>query len=367
MAIDREQPVRRLLAVRMDNIGDVVMLGPALRGLHRAFPGVDITLLASPAGTLAAPLLPWVSRVMTWRAVWQDVSGSLPQDAERELALAEDLRQQEFDAAWIFTSFSQSPFPPAYLCYLAGIPERVGHSKEFGGQVLTHAYSPPPDAGHQAERNLALLENYGIPVEDRSLELVVPPVEELSADQRLLELGLRQDEPFILAAPGASCSARRYPPERFAEAVRLTARETGLPVVIAGSQRERETIAPVIAAADGKRIFSLVGQTTIPEFARVVQRSALALANNSATLHFADAFRRPQVVLYSGTEHETQWQPRASNARLLRQPTSCSPCFRFTCPYQLECLDIAPEVVAQAARELLGQGQAAAASLNRLV
>lgn len=56
------------------------------------------------------------------------------------------LRQQQFDAAVIFTAPGQSPYTLGYLCHLAGIPIRIGQSHEFGGQVLSHC-SPPPDNG----------------------------------------------------------------------------------------------------------------------------------------------------------------------------------------------------------------------------
>ena len=70
-------------------------------------------------------------------------------------------------------------------------------------------------------------------------------------------------------------------------------------------------------------------------------------------MHLADAFARPQVVLYSGTELESQWEPRRSARRLLQVPTPCSPCHTFTCPFSMECLDIDPDVVVAAALELL--------------
>jgi hypothetical protein len=55
------------------------------------------------------------------------------------------------------------------------------------------------------------------------------------------------------------------------------------------------------------------------------------------------------VVLYSGTELESQWQPRNAPTKLLRRLTECSPCYGFQCPYQMECLDISPnEVVREA-------------------
>ena len=98
----------------------------------------------------------------------------------------------------------------------------------------------------------------------------------------------------------------------------------------------------------------MAGQTTVPELAGVVRRAGLVIANNSGPLHLADAFGRPMVILYSGTDLESQWRPRRAPARLLRRPTACTPCYGFRCPYHMECLDIPPEEVVQHAQELLG-------------
>src|SRR4051812_11284331 len=62
---------RRVLAVRLDNMGDVVLAGPALRAIKAAAPAARLTLLASPAGAQAAALLPWVDEVIVHRASWQ--------------------------------------------------------------------------------------------------------------------------------------------------------------------------------------------------------------------------------------------------------------------------------------------------------
>ncbi|MCA9973042.1 MAG: hypothetical protein KC425_22645, partial [Anaerolineales bacterium] len=85
----------------------------------------------------------------------------------------------------------------------------------------------------------------------------------------------------------------------------------------------------------------------------VIRRAAVVLANNSAPLHIADAFDRPQVILYAGTEYLSQWRPRRAPARLLRRPTTCTPCYRFECPYNQECLDVPPAEVAAAVLNLL--------------
>ena len=367
MRSKRWQDVKRILAIRLDNIGDVIMLTPALRALHKAIPQVRITLMASPAGSQVAPLLPWVNEVFTWRAVWQDVSGALPLDSSRELELVEELRKRDFDAALIFTSFTQSPYPPASACYLAGIPLRIGQSKEFGGSLLTHWGKPPADHGHQVDRNLALLKLAGIPEAGRHMELQIPEGIQAEADELLRSAEVDPGQAFILLAPGASCAARRYDPRRFAVVTQLLAERTGLPVVIVGSQREKEILSPVTDLAGCPGIVSLVGQTSVPQLAGIVRRAALVIANNSAGLHLADAFRVPMVILYSGTEFESQWRPRFASSRLLRVGTECSPCYRFNCPFNMECLDIAPEEVVEAALDRLekaGLGQLAAQALS---
>lgn len=347
--------LQKILAVRLDNIGDVIMLGPALRAMRRGAPEAQITLLASPAGTLAAPLLPWVDEVLTWRPAWQDISGALPFDPLREMHLIDILQGRGFEAAFIFTSFSQSPFPPAYACYLAGIPLRFGHSKDFGGQILSHCYEPPVDEVHQVDRNLSLVEKAGFEPDGHSLELAIPMAAQIAAHQLLGEVGIGAGQSYIALAPGASAAARRYPAGRFAEVARRLAIYSDLPVVILGSQRELRNIRPVLQALESGRVISLVGRTGVLEFAALIRGASLVVSNNSSALHLADAFRTPLVVLYSGTDYESQWEPRSSPARVLRIPTLCSPCYRFECPYHQECLDISPRAVVQVALEMLGR------------
>jgi len=346
---------RRFLAVRLDNIGDVVMLGPALRAIKQALPRAHLTLMCSPAGAQAAALLPWVDDTLVWRAVWQEISGAPAPDPRRELELVETLRRGRYEAALIFTSFTQSPYPPAYACYLAGIPLRAGQSDEFGGGLLTHWWKPPPAGGHQVDRNLALLERLGFPPAGRQMELCLPAGARDTAERLLRSVGIGPEAPFVALAPGASAAARRYPAPRFARAARLLARRSGLPVLALGSPREAE-LAPLFDAPQAG-VVSLMGRTSLAECCALLERAALVLANNSAALHLADALGRPLVVLYSGAERLTQWEPRFAPARLLYRPVACSPCHRFTCPYGLECLDIEPEEVAEIAVGMLSTAE----------
>ena len=333
--------VRRVLAVRLDNLGDVVMVTPALRALRAALaPGARLDLLASPAGGALAPLLADVDEVHTLSAVWQDADGRLPLDPARELAAVERFRG--YDAAVLFTSFAQSPWPPAYAAYLAGVPVRIGVSKEFGGSVLTHRLVAPPDAQHQSDRALALLEHVGVPAQGTSLALHVPADARERADKVRREAGL--PDAYAVLAPGASCPSRRWSAERFAE----TARLLDLPVAVVGTAREAE----LVEAVTGPGVVGLAGQLDVPALAGLLQGARVALTNNSGGMHLADAVGTPVVALFAGTEDESQFAPRSVPARLLRVPTPCAPCRAFSCPYAHECLDVAPQAVADAVREV---------------
>ena len=344
---------RRLLVMRLDNIGDVVMTGPVLRALKENLPRACITLMASPGGKEAAPLLPWVDEVFAWRVLWQDL-GRLSFDPAREWELIGALRRGSYDAAIILTSFKQTPHPAGYACYLAGIPLRIGESKEWGGGVLTDEAPSAPDEVHQVERNLHLIEHAGFGVEDRSLSLHVPEEARGTVAQLLQARGVAPDAPYVLLNPWASAQARTYPTDRFARAAGYLSEETGWPVVVTGTGKDRESASGLFEAL-GDRVMDLIGETGLPELAALVEGARLVLTTNTSTMHLLDALRVPGVVLFSGTELEEQWRPRSARHRLLRRETWCSPCYAFECPYNLQCLDIPPEEVAQAGLSLLAE------------
>jgi ADP-heptose:LPS heptosyltransferase len=338
---------RNLLAVRLDNAGDVVMLGPALRAIKSTSPECQITLLASPAGAKAAPLLPWIDSVLVWRSIWQDL-GQLPFDRARENELIQLIAERAFDAAVIFSSFSQTPHVAAYVCYLAGIPLRAGESKEFGGATLSTELRGTPDVTHQVDRNLHLVRALGFSEVDLALEIAIPDASREEVARRLWDVGISPEQPLVILHPGASAAARRYPAERFQLVVELL-RARGWPLVVIGSERERDLLEVVVADNDAIPVFT---DLSMQEFAALVARAAAVICGNTLPMHLADATRTPVVALYSGTDMISQWGPRFAPSRVLQRATDCAPCYRFTCPIGLPCLDVDPEEVVAAVEAL---------------
>lgn len=348
---------RRVLAVRPDNLGDVVMLTPALRALRVAAPGAQLELLTSPAGSALRPLVRELDGQFVISPSWQQVDVARRDDrhaAAREHALIDLLRVRRYDVMVVFTSFSQSPWPAAYAGLLAEIGTRIVHSGEFGGSVATHWVTPPPDTTHQVDRCLHLLAAVGVPIPDgpdaRAPRLHLPPDAAAAAEQVLAAAG--DPDPFALLVPGASCPARRYDRRRFAAAAARIA-AAGLPVLVSGTPEEQGLVTEVVEMAKHPGV-RVLPPLPLPTFAAVVARAAVALTNNSGGMHVADALGTPVVVTYAGTERLGDMRPRSVPAVLLQHATPCSPCRQFRCPYRRECLDVLPDRLAAAALELAG-------------
>jgi ADP-heptose:LPS heptosyltransferase len=341
--------LRRILVVRPDNLGDVVLCGPALRALRRAAPEARIDLLAAPAGAAVAPLLPEVAGVLVASVSWQQLDPAAVPVAD-DLALVDRIAAGRYGAAVLLTSFSQSPWPAAQLCRLAGVPVRVGTSTEFGGAGLTHWVPAPPVELHQADRALRVLARVGVPPVDGRLRLVVPDAARNAARRTLAEHGVT--EPYAVLLPGASCPSRRYPADRFAAVAGLLA-GAGLTVLVAGPAGESELVGRV--AGDRPGVVALPGGLDVPALAGAVAGARVVVCNNSGGAHLADAVGVPAVVLFAGTEQVGQFRPRSVPAAVLTVPTPCAPCRQLRCPYGLECLDLAPHRVAGEALRLAGQ------------
>ena len=182
----------RVLCVRLDALGDVLMTTPALRALKEALPGRRITLLTSPAGAESAALIPSVDEVIIYAAPWMKAT-SPRADSRADRALIKRLHDARFDAAAIFTVYSQNPLPAATLCTLAEVPLRLAHCRENPYQLLTH-WVPDPEPEHllrhEVRRQLDLVRSVGCQISDERMVLEVPSVARMRVLGQLQRLGV---------------------------------------------------------------------------------------------------------------------------------------------------------------------------------
>lgn len=350
---DRWSNARNILAVRLDNIGDVLMTTPALRAIKESNPQRNVTLLTSETGAAAAHYIPEIDHVLRYDAPW--VKSVWQASSLSGLRCLSQLTEGRFDAAIVFSVYSQSALPAATVTWLAGIPLRLAHVRENPYQLLTDwvkESEPHNEIRHEVRRQLDLVASVGYTTTDDHLSFQVEPQDHAQTMEKLEEAGIDPTRPFIVVHPGATAASRRYPSAQFAAAMRLIAAHTDHQFVITGGVEEQQLVESVrLHGARGA--VGMAGQFALGELAALIQRSALLIANNTGPVHLAAALGTPVVDLYALTNPQhTPWRVLS---RVLFHDVPCKYCYKSVCPEQHQaCLrQVPPQAVAQAACELL--------------
>lgn len=287
---------RRVLCVRADNMGDVIMSGPAIRALKETF-GWHITLLTSSAGAPICDFVPEIDDVIVNDVPW--VKTEVPANPENVSNLIDELQRRSFDGAIMFTVYSQSALPAALICLQAAIPRRLAYCRENPYGLLTDwvpDIEPYEIIRHQVERDLFLVKHIDAITKDDRLKLRYPPTRIIS-------------EPYIVAHIGVSEKKREYPKDAWISLIKRLRDETHMTVVLTGSKKERAAATEIRDSIDDLSVICLAGELDLSVFIATIYRASLVVSVNTATAHIAAAAQVPLVVLYAATNPQhTPWK-----------------------------------------------------------
>jgi heptosyltransferase-2 len=263
------------------------------------------------------------------------------------LAVIQALRKERFDLA---ISLPNS-FDSALILWGAGIARRIGYARDGRSFLLTDAVRRPEPGSiprHERYYYLELLRRAGI------ID-ALPVVSEIHLEgreqARARGAKLIGTPRAIGVSPGAAYgTAKRWLPERFAEAAVAVAERIGASILVFGSAAEKELCARVASLCGGR---NLAGTTTLREFIDMTAACSVYLSNDSGAMHLAAALGVPSVTVFGPTD-EMATGPVAANASLLRQPVECSPCLKRECPIDHRCMTrVSAEMVAAEAIRLV--------------
>jgi ADP-heptose:LPS heptosyltransferase len=289
-------------------MGDILMTEPALRALKEAVPERQVTLLTSRAGSLITPFIPAIDDVIVFDVPWVRTSDA---KGPKELfGLVEELKNRKFDAAVIFTTYSQSALPTAILCYMAGTKTVLAHCHEQPHDLISDwvpDYEPVQRVRHEVERQLDLVKTTGATTDNAKMSLDVPQDTINSVTGTLKDLGIKSGDKWLVLHPGVSEEKRRYPADKYIEAAHELMGE-GYKIILTGSSGERD-YAETIRSVLGNGAFNLAGELSIAELIALISRAPLLVSNNTGPVHIASAVGTPVVVLYAMTNPQhTPWQ-----------------------------------------------------------
>jgi heptosyltransferase-2 len=249
-------------------------------------------------------------------------------------ALVKQLRVRQLDSVILLTNSLRA----ALIAWASGAPQRIGYVRYGRGSLLTERlYAPREGFGYRpisaVDYYLQLAYAVGSPPASRRLELATLP----SDDQRAERLWTRRGFPkrgriVALSSGAAHGSAKRWPPEYFAELARRMAGELDASLLVICGPDDREIADDIVRMADCDRVQSLTREpTSIGLSKAVVRRCQLLITNDSGPRHIAAAFGVPSITLFGPTD--PLWSENYHPQDLhLRRPVPCAPCGRRRCP-----------------------------------
>jgi ADP-heptose:LPS heptosyltransferase len=331
-----------VLVARLDNAGDVLLAGPAVRAV--AAGARWVTMLCGPNGAAAARMLPGVDEVRVLRAPWIDPD---PEAVDPKLMrrFVAEMRELCPDQAVILTSFHQSALPLALLLRMARVSTVAATSEDYPGSLLDVRHRVEGEM-HEVERMLSLVAMLGYelpPGDDGALRIRRNPAK---------RPGVARGR-YVVLHPGASVPARAWSPERNRELVsELLAR--GRRVLVTGGHNERGLTA-FVAGPKRLGVVDMGGATDMAALGEVIRGAECLVSGNTGPVHLAAAVGTPVVELYAPTVPAVRWRPwRVPHVLLGEQDIACRNCRARECPVPGHpCVDEVPvQVVADAVERL---------------
>lgn len=319
--------VRRILVVRTDGLGDMVLTIPLLDALAAGFPDGAIHVLAPAPAAAAAEGHPAVARVVPL------ADASVP-GARAALAAA---GEGGFDLA-IDPAIAYE-LAPARLAAALG-RWSAGFSGGGRERLLDVTPGPPPAEGSEPLRVLAIAGALGCPAVPPVPRIRLSDAERARALSALEAAGAGRGEILVGIHPGGRYETQRYPPGMLAGAARLVSARPGVRIVLLGSAGDAPLLAPIRAALGARAIDP--GPRPPREAIALLAPLAALLCNNSGPLHAASALGVPTVSTL-GPSDPDRFGPRGPRDRVIARDLWCRPCGRGRCPLRThECLRSIP-------------------------
>jgi len=322
------QTVNKIVLKCVNWVGDTILTTPTIRVIRRRFPAARITAIARPGVAALLRTNPDIDEV--WQEDRRGGWGSA-------LQLARRLRAERFDLGVAFPN----SFAAALLLRLGRVQRRVGYARDGRALLLTDRVRVRPALlrDHEVRYHFHLLSALGGVPESLPPLVLEEDAQARERMDRLIEAeGIAPNTPLIGVNPGAFYgSAKRWPPQRFAEIARRLIEATGGVVVLAGSQAEHSA-AQEICDVVGDKAHNLSSRVPLIDLVSLIRRMTILVTNDSGPMHMAAALNVRTVAIFGATDW-VKTAPWSENAVVVRRETACAPCLLRQCPIDHRCME----------------------------
>ncbi len=338
---------RRILLVRNDKVGDLVLATPAIKALKKTFPDALVSALVSVYAKDVLTNNPYVDKVIA-----EDEKGA-HKGLTGVFALAREIRKEKFDTAVVVFPF----FRNALAVFLAGIPQRISTGfrwYQFLFNRLTYL-NRSKALNHEIEYAMDLAEMAGAERIKCYPELFPGGDDARYADDFLSSSNMVKSRDIIVGInPGSGLSARKWPEDRYVDLSRILIEKYKAKIIIFWGPGEDET-AESMKERIGKGSY-IACRSTILQLAALISRCSLFVTNNTGPMHIASATDTPMIAIFDPKKAcaPERWGYRDEKRIVLKPDIECTDsCRRNKCGYD-ECMEtVTVDMVFEAVQRLL--------------
>ena len=329
--------LRRILLLRLERIGDLLMVLPALSDVRELAPEAEIDLVVGSWNVPLARTISAVTRVVPVDAHWL-ARGPSGQGLSGLLRQALSWRQHRYDLAINFEPDIRSNL----LLAASGASFTAGYSTGGGGGLLDRAVEYDPRA-HTSDNARALVAAvFGRRAVGRSGSTLTIP--ESARHEAASRLPGSLPGPLVGVHVSGGRAIKQWEPDRFAEVARRLVTATGATIVLTGSPEDAALVATLRSSLRDCRVIDVSGDADLPTLAAILERLDLFVTGDTGPMHLAGAVGTPVVAIF-GPSDPARYALRGPCDRVVRIDLPCSPCNRIRRPPE-RCVGHTPDCLA---------------------
>ncbi len=298
----------RILIIRPDHLGDLLLATPVLNALREHAPDAHITMMVGPWSREIVARHPAIDHILTCPFP------GFQRAAQKPLApytllfqTARELKNAHYDLA---INLRYDFWWGAALIYLASIPRRVGYAIQPGRPFLNYAL-PFPEPEHATVSNLRLtssgLQALGYKALEEPFAPKRYPLHFATTDEERAWVDTQltaTETPVIVVHPGTGAAVKLWRTEAWAQCANSISANTSstkqVQIVLTGSKSEQSMLLEI--AQDMQTAPLILCEMTVGQLAAVLERAMLVLGVDSGPLHLAVAQNTPTIQLFGPTD-----------------------------------------------------------------
>jgi lipopolysaccharide heptosyltransferase II len=337
----------RILIVRTDRIGDVLLSTPVIKAVRDAYPHSFIAMMVRPYAKDIVNENPFLNEVIIYDKYGRHRSFL------SSLKFAFGLRKKKFDLAIILHPTNRTHL----ITWLAGISTRIGFDKKLPF-LLTKTVAHTKHLGlmHEIDYGFELLKEIGIEAKNRTLFMPIKENDLKWVENLFKERKISENKPIFCLHPGASCISKKWPARNFARLIDELKEQFEAQIIIFVGRQDRQVANNVYRLAKNKPHCMLEG-VPLGKIAALLKKSNLLISNDSGPVHISCAVGTPVVAIFGRNQpglSPKRWGPIGRKDIVLHKDVGCVVCLAHNCQRDFECLKaIKTEDVLDAVREIL--------------